>query len=129
MTESSVAKVAEEAFAQLTEGLMKGKWEAFFNLFADEVDLILPYPPSSGHYTGAEGREKLIAFFKPLGVEGNRVTEVVSSVKIFAKDRVIFEDHSRGELGGQPFEGFDCIHIVVADGKVVGFHEYFAPPA
>jgi ketosteroid isomerase-like protein len=121
--------IAEEAYAQLNEGLMHGKWDAFFALFADEVDLILPYPPAVGHFTGAEGREKLASFFENLGVEGNRVTNVISTEKVVGEDRVVFEDHWSGEFFGQPAEGRDVIVITAAGGKVVAFHEYVLPAA
>jgi len=126
---ASATDIAEEAYARLNAGLTHGNWDAFFALFADEVDLILPYPPVVGHFTGREGREKLVLFFRPLGVEGNRVTKVISTVKVAGADRVVFEDHWSGQFYGQPAEGRDTIHIIVADGKVVGFHEYVLPAA
>lgn len=125
----SDADIAEEAYAQLNEGLMHGKWDPFFALFADEVDLILPYPPVAGHFTGNEGREKLVSFFENLGVEGNRVTKVISAERGVGEDRVVFEDHWSGEFFGQPAEGRDAIVIIAAGGKAIAFHEYVLPAA
>jgi ketosteroid isomerase-like protein len=127
--ESSVAAYAEKAYQHLCEGLATGQWQPFFDLLADEVDLIWPFPPVAGHYTGVEGRKTIAEIFSQLGGEGNRITDVTVYGKTVSTDRVVFEDHSRGEFFGRPYEGRHCIHLIMRDAQVVGFHEYTAAVA
>ena len=46
--------------------------------------------------------EKLVWFFENPGVEGNRVTNVISAEKVVGEDRVVFDDHRSGEFFGHP---------------------------
>jgi ketosteroid isomerase-like protein len=120
---------AEQAYRHLCDGLATGQWKPFFACLADEVDVIWPYPPAAGHYTGADGRSKIMEFFSALGGEGNRITEVTVTVtgKSVSTDRIVFEDVSKGEFFGQPYQGRHCIHLVMSAGKIIGFLEYTAP--
>jgi ketosteroid isomerase-like protein len=119
--------VGQKTYDALNEGFETGEWQSFFDYFGPEVDLILP-TPASGHFTGAEGRQKLVEFFsmfKPGTVHFDEVDDFGTTV---GEDRVVFENWARGQVFGEPYEARHCFHILVRDGKAVGFHEYNRAP-
>jgi ketosteroid isomerase-like protein len=118
---------AERAYEYFCEGLTSGRWGSFFDLLAAEVDLLWPYPPNAGEYSGADGRDKLIEFCGQLGGEDNRLTDIDVTRRSVAEDSVVFEDHSQGVFGGQPYDGRHCVILTMRDERVVGFREYTAP--
>lgn len=121
-----VQAVAQKAYDTLTQSFQSGLWEGFFELIGPEVDAILP-APASGRFTGTEGRAKLVEFFSQFGPGMARFDEVELIGKTVGEDRVVFEDRAKGEAFGEPYEALHCIHIIVRDGSVVGFHEYNRP--
>ncbi|GAA5182646.1 hypothetical protein GCM10023322_20020 [Rugosimonospora acidiphila] len=123
---SDVGAQADKAYGLYLGGLRDGQWQGFHEVLADEVDLVWPYPPSAGHYTGADGRQKLMVFLDQFGDEGNRIVESEVLLRVIDGDRVIFEDHGKGTLFRRPYEGRHCIIFVMSDGRVAGFHEYTA---
>ncbi|MFH9826436.1 nuclear transport factor 2 family protein [Streptomyces bobili] len=125
--EANTAVFIEEAYEQLCDGLSTGNWQPFFASLGDTVDFIWPYPPGAGHYTGAEGRNKVIEFLGLIGGDGNRLTEIRLVSKTTGSDRIIFEDLSSGEFFNQPYTGRHCVVLAVGDVKITSFHEYAAP--
>ncbi|MDG4840160.1 nuclear transport factor 2 family protein [Micromonospora sp. WMMD967] len=121
-----VRVIADKAYDALIEGFQTGSWEGFFDLFDDEVDVILP-APQTGHFTGTEGREKLVGFFGVFAPGASRFDQVEVISKTVAEDRVVVEDWARGVFFGEPYAARHCIHLMVRNGKVVGFHEYNRP--
>jgi ketosteroid isomerase-like protein len=131
---SDVEKTADQAwriFKELISGDRNGgrTWPDLFSQLGDEVDLIWPYPPDVGHYTGNEGRRKFEELFGQLISPDTHFPESNTVSKTVGTDRVIYEDHSKGIISGVPYEGRHCVHLLVAGGKVVGYHEYQAPVA
>jgi ketosteroid isomerase-like protein len=122
----SVEAIARKAYDALTQGFHSGQWDGFFDLFGPEVDVILP-APATGRFTGAEGRAKTVEFFSQFTAGAAQLGEIEIIGQTVAADRVIFEDRSKGTVGGEPYEALHCIHIIVKDGKVAGFHEYNRP--
>ncbi|MEH0935797.1 nuclear transport factor 2 family protein [Micromonospora psammae] len=127
MSSDDVVARAERAYECFCQGLSTGRWQEFFGLLADEVEVLWPYPPTPGRYVGRDGRDKLVQFCGQLGGEGNRITEILSVRGTATEDGMVFEDHSRGEFFAQPYEGRHSIRLVMRGGQVVGFHEYLAP--
>ncbi|MEH1164010.1 hypothetical protein V6V47_01335 [Micromonospora sp. CPCC 205539] len=121
-----VRVVAEEAYDALIQGFQTGTWKGLFDLLGAEVDVILP-APQAGHFTGSEGREKLIGFFSLFTPGTSRFDQLEVIHKSVAEDRVVFEDWARGTVFNEPYAARHCIHIMVRDAKVVGFHEYNRP--
>ena len=121
-----VQAVAEKAYAALTQSFETGEWDTFFELFGPEVDAILP-APASGRFTGVEGRAKLVEFFSQFTGGAAHFDEVELIGKTVGADRVVFEDRGKGSAFGEPYEALHCIHMIVRDGMVVGFHEYNRP--
>lgn len=122
----SVEAVARKAYEALTQGFDTGEWNGFFELFGPEADVILP-APATGRFTGTEGRAKAVEFFSQFTAGAAQLGEVEIIGQTVAADRVIFEDRAKGTVGGEPYEALHCIHIIVKDGKVAGFHEYNRP--
>ncbi|SIN14581.1 nuclear transport factor 2 family protein [Micromonospora cremea] len=118
-----VRVIGDQAYDALIQGFQTGSWKSFFDLFGAEVDLILP-APQTGHFTGPEGREKLVAFFSAFTPGTSRFDRVEVIHKTVAEDRVVIEDWARGVAFNEPYAARHCIHIMVRDGKAVGFHEY-----
>jgi ketosteroid isomerase-like protein len=123
---SNVLEQAEKAYAALYDGFRTADWSGLFDLLADDVDCILP-APETGHFTGIEGREKMVAFFSQFGGDISRITESELIGKTVADDRVVFEDWARGMFFNEPYAARHCFHIMVRGEKVVGFHEYNRP--
>jgi ketosteroid isomerase-like protein len=121
-----VLACADKAYDALMEGFRTAEWRGLFDLLADEVDCILP-APQAGHFTGVRGREEFIAFFSQLGGDITQIAETEVIAKTVAGDRVIFEDWARGTFFNQPYAARHCIHFMIHDGKVTGFHEYNRP--
>ncbi|NMO51797.1 hypothetical protein HH310_11405 [Actinoplanes sp. TBRC 11911] len=122
----SVEAVARKAYEALTQSFETGQWDGFFELFGPEADVILP-APATGRFTGAEGRAKAVEFFSNFTAGVAQLGEVEIIGQTVAADRMIFEDRAKGTVGGEPYEAYHCIHIIVQDGKVAGFHEYNRP--
>ncbi len=118
--------IGDKAYDALIQGFQTGSWEGFFDLFDDEVDVILP-APQTGHFTGVEGREKLVGFFSVFTPGASRFDKVEVISRTVAEDRVVFEDWARGVFFNEPYAARHCIHVMVRNGKVVGFHEYNRP--
>jgi ketosteroid isomerase-like protein len=122
-----VRVVAQKTYDALNESFNSGEWQPFFDYFGPEVDLILP-TPGTGHFTGVEGRQKLVEFFSMFKPGTSRFDEVDDYGMTVGEDRVVFENWGRGEVFGEPYEARHCIHILVRNGKAVGFHEYNRAP-
>ena len=122
-----VEAVAQKAYDTLTVSLQSGEWAEFFDLFGPEVDVILPAPVSSGRFTGTEGRAQLVETFSRFTPGLVRFDTVELIGKTVGADRVVFEDRATGEAFGEPYDARHCLHFIVRDGKVVGFHEYNRP--
>jgi ketosteroid isomerase-like protein len=124
---NDVVETAEKAYEALLEGFRSAEWKGFFDLLGAEVDCILPAPHPGQHYTGTEGREKMVEFFSQFtaGVTRFDQTEIIG--RTVAEDRVVFEDWARGEVFNEPYAARHCIHFMVRDRKVTGFHEYNRP--
>lgn len=118
--------VARKAYDALNQGFASGKWDDFFDLFGAEADVILP-APNTGRFTGTEGKAKAVEFFGQFAAGVAQFGEVEIIGQTVAADRMIFEDRAKGTVGGEPYEALHCIHIIVKDGKVTGFHEYNRP--
>lgn len=118
--------VGQKAYDALIQGFQSGHWEGFFEFFGPEVDALLP-SPATGRFSGAEGRAKLVEFFSQFVRGAAQLGEVEDIGKTVAADRVIFEDRAKGTVGGEPYEALHCLHFIIRDGKVVGFHEYNRP--
>jgi hypothetical protein len=118
--------VGQKAYDALIQGFKSGQWERFFEFFGPEVDALLP-SPATGRFTGAEGRTKLVEFFSQFTLGVARFDEIEIIGKTVGADRVVFEDRSKGVILGDPYEALHCIHIIVRDGRVVGFHEFNRP--
>ncbi|NMO55263.1 SnoaL-like domain-containing protein [Actinoplanes sp. TBRC 11911] len=123
---SDVREIAQKTYDALNESFGSGVWDGFFDLFGPEVDVIVP-APGSGRFTGTEGRAKLVEFFSMFKPGMARFDEVEEVGVTVGEDRVVFENWARGEVNGQPYEARHCIHVMVRDGKAVGFHEYNRP--
>jgi hypothetical protein len=121
-----VEAIGQKAYDALNHGFETGEWDGYFELFGPEVDAILP-APATGRFTGTEGRAKLVEFFSQFVRGAAQLGEVEDIGKTVAADRVIFEDRAKGTVGGEPYEALHCLHFIIRDGKVVGFHEYNRP--
>jgi ketosteroid isomerase-like protein len=123
---NDVLVYGEKAYAALNEGFTTGEWGAFFDLLADEVDCILP-APESGHFKGGEGREKMVQFFGQFAKGAAEFEEGGLVGMTVAEDRVVVEDWARGKVFNEPYAARHCLHIMISDSKIVGFHEYNRP--
>lgn len=121
-----VVVAAMRAYDRLFESFSTGQWEGFFALFGPEVDVILP-TPASGHFRGTEGRAKLVETFSQYTEGSARFDKVELIGRTVGEDRVVFEDRGKGVVFGEPYEALHCIHFIIDDGMVVGFHEYSRP--
>lgn len=122
---TDIAAVAELAYERFCTGFTTGSWEPFFELVADEVDFAWPVEPGSGTFHGVEGRRLMEQQFRIFGGE-YRMTEINRTATTVAGDTVIFEDDSRGDMGGTAYHRRHCVFITVGGGKVVGYREYTA---
>jgi ketosteroid isomerase-like protein len=122
---TDVTAVAELAYERICAGFLTGDWDPFFELVADEFDLGWPTEPGAGRYTGSDGRRRLEQQLRFFGGD-YRLTDIRRTATTVNGDTVIFEDESRGDMGGTGYHARHCIFLTVRDGKVVGWREYVA---
>ena len=123
--DTDVVTVAERAYERLCTGFTTGAWDPFFDMVADEVDFGWPVEPGAGRFSGSEGRRLLEQQLRVF-VGDVRLTDIRRTATTEAGDTVIFEDESRGDLGGTPYHARHCVFLTVGGGRILGFREYIA---
>lgn len=122
MTNLAAARIAFDLFAQ---GWATGDFEPYLAMLADEMTFWFPMGPHRGKFSGAAGRQQMIAKCRDHEAAGDRLTFSTPQYVLSDDTSVMFEFEAKGLYAGQPYQGHNAIAFAVQDGKIVGFREYF----
>ncbi|MEL6555593.1 MAG: nuclear transport factor 2 family protein [Cyanobacteria bacterium J06621_11] len=116
---------ARKAFDLFAQGWATGNFDLYIALLAEEMTFWFPMGTHRGKFSGAEGRQEMIAKCRDHEAAGDRLTFSSPHYALSDESSVIFEFESEGLYAGEPYKGHNAIAFEVKDGKVVGFREYF----
>ena len=122
MSEQENVQVVREAYA--TFG--RGDIQTLLNMYADDVEFIIPGPPDVIPYAGTRrGRDQVARFYPALN-EAIEFEQFEPREFIAQGDKVVVLGQGRGRVRstGQSFED-EWVHVVtLRGGKVTGFRVY-----
>ncbi|MGD1951526.1 MAG: nuclear transport factor 2 family protein [Leptolyngbyaceae cyanobacterium] len=119
------AKTARKAFDLFTQGWKTGDFEPYIAMLADEMTFWFPMGAHRGKFTGAAGRQEMIAKCRDHTAAGDRLTLHEPHYALTDGSSTIFEFDSDGLYGGEPYQGHNAIAFQIQDDKIIGFREYF----
>ena len=122
MADTTTARKAFDLFAQ---GWATGDFDAYIELLADEMDFWFPTGAHRGKFSGAAGRQEMIAKCRDHTNAGDRLTLHPPQYALADDSSVMFEFEAEGLYAGEPYKGYNAIALEIEKGKVVGFREYF----
>ena len=122
MTDYATARKAFDLFA---EGWATGDFDSYIAMLAEEMAFWFPMGVHRGKFSGAEGRQQMIAKCRDHETAGDRLTLSEPQYILSDGTSVMFEFEASGLYAGQSYQGHNAIAFAVKDGKVVGFREYF----
>ena len=116
---------AHKAFDLFAQGWTTGDFTPYIAMLADEMTFWFPMGAHRGKFSGAQGRQEMIAKCKDHEAAGDRLTFHAPEYVLTSNHSVMFEFESEGLYGGNPYKGHNAIAFEIKDGKIVGFREYF----
>lgn len=116
---------ARKAFDLFAQGWATGNFDPYIAVLAEEVTFWFPMGTHRGKFSGAEGRQEMIAKCRDHEAAGDRLTFSSPHYALSDESSVIFEFESEGLYTGKPYKGHNAIAFEIKDDKVVGFREYF----
>ena len=122
MADTMTARKAFDLFAQ---GWATGNFDPYIALLADEMNFWFPTGAHRGKFTGAAGRQEMIAKCQDHTNGGDRLTLHPPQYTLSDGASVMFEFEAEGLYAGEPYRGHNAIAFEIKEGKVVGFREYF----
>lgn len=119
----SVLQGALDAFFA---GWRTGDWRDFLRRCDDSIVFQFPVGAQRGRHHAPMGRAALTAWTAAHAAEGNRITDSVVDLKLFADDWLVICDRGSGTIAGAPYTGLHAIFMRAGKGgKIVEFREYF----
>lgn len=121
----AITKTAQKAFDLFAKGWATGNFEPYIALLADEMTFWFPTGAHRGKFSGATGRQKMIAKCRDHEAAGDRLTLHSPQYVLSDGNSVMFEFESDGLYASEPYKGHNAIAFEVKDDKITGFREYF----
>jgi hypothetical protein len=113
------------AFGHFAHGWATGDFEPYIAMLAEVVEFSFPDGPQRGHYTGEEGRERMIAKCRGHAEAGERLTLHPPHHITGSGTTAVFEFVAEGNLNDRYYRGEIAIALEVAEGNITGFREYY----
>lgn len=123
--ENQILPTATVAFERFRTGWETGNFDSYVAMLADEITFSFPTGTHRGLFTGAKGREKMIAKCTDDATSGARLKFSQPRTVAVSAKTVIFEFESRGKIGETHYHGRNLIAFDVEDNLINGFREYF----
>ena len=117
--------IATHAFHLFAHGWATGDFQPYIDMLADDVEFSFPEGEQGGHFTGKEGRLKMIAKCKAHADSGERLTLHPPHHITSNGTTTVFEFVAEGMLVSGFYRGEIAIALEVKEGKVCGFREYY----
>jgi hypothetical protein len=107
-------------------GWATGNWKAFLDRCDDAMTFQFPVGEQRGRHVSPRGKQALVAWTEAHRAQGNRITESLVDLKLFADDWVVVCDRGSGVIGGAPYTGLHALFMRAGpSGRLVEFREYF----
>ena len=117
--------IALRAFQRFAHGWATGDFQPYINMLAEEVEFSFPEGEYQGHYTGKEGRGKMIAKCRGHADAGERLTLHPPHHVTSSGTTTVFEFVAEGMLVDGFYRGEIAIALEVSGERVTGFREYY----
>ena len=122
----AMRRALETAVAAFFAGWASGDWQAFLDRCDEQMIFQFPVGEQSGRHAPPHGKQALAAWAAAHNAQGNRITESVVDLKLFAADWVVLCDRGSGTIGGAPYTGLHALFMRAGpSGKLAEFREYF----
>lgn len=115
--------VAEEAFADFTNGLATGEWGPFLARLSDDFTFHFPLGKYQGLNEGKQTAAEFFAFVSSVYSDGLFIDDV--SGVTAEGTRVIFEFSDHGLMFGKPYKNQVAISLDVCGEQICAYREYF----
>lgn len=124
--DAAARRALEAAVNAFFAGWASGAWEAFLDRCDEEMIFQFPIGEQRGRHAPPHGKQALTAWAAAHRAQGNRITESIVDLKLFAADWAIVCDRGNGSIGGVPYTGLHALFMRVGPaGKLIEFREYF----
>lgn len=125
-SDTSVHRALERAVDAFFAGWASGDWTAFLDCCDENMTFQFPAGEQRGRHEPPNGKRALTAWTAAHQAQGNRITESVVDLELFASDWVIVCDRGSGTIGGSPYTGLHALLMRAGPtGKLIEFREYF----
>lgn len=122
----SARRALEAAVDAFFDGWASGDWNAFLDCCDEAMTFQFPAGEQRGRHTPPHGKQALAAWATAHREQGNRITESIVDLKLFADDWVVICDRGNGSISGAPYTGLHALFMRAGPaGKLVEFREYF----
>lgn len=118
-------EVATRAFQYFAHGWARGDFQSYIEMLTEEFEFSFPEGEQRGHYSGSEGRERMIAKCEGHVRAGERLTLHPPHHVTEGRTTVVFEFVAEGMLGGLYFRGEIAIAFEISGERISGFREYY----
>ena len=123
---TAVRRALEAAVDGFFAGWASGDWTAFLDCCDETMTFQFPVGEQRGRHGPPNGKRALAAWTAAHQAQGNRITDSIVDLKLFADDWVIICDRGIGTIGGRPYTGLHALFMRAGPtGKLVEFREYF----
>ena len=116
---------AMQAFQHFTHGWATGDFQPYIDMLAEAVDFSFPEGPQRGHYSGEEGKRRMIAKCRGHAESGERLTLHPPHHITSSGITTVFEFVAEGMLADGYYRGEIAIALEVGEGNITGFREYY----
>lgn len=121
----NLVTAARHAYDLFAQGWASGNFDPYIALLADEMEFWFPTGAHRGKYSGAAGREQMIAKCRDHVAAGDRLTLHPPQYVQVGERSVMFEFDAEGNYAGKPYKGHNAIAFEMQGDQVFGFREYF----
>jgi ketosteroid isomerase-like protein len=116
---------AMQAFRHFAHGWATGDFQPYIAMLAEGVEFSFPDGPQRGHYTGVEGRRRMIAKCRGDAESGARLTLHPPHHITSSGTTTLFEFIAEGRVADRYYRGEIAIVLEVGEGNITGFREYY----
>ena len=107
-------------------GWASGDWSTFLDRCDETMTFQFPVGEQRGRHGPPHGKRALAAWTAAHKAQGNRITESIVDLKLFASDWIIICDRGSGMIGGGPYTGLHALFMRAGPtGRLIEFREYF----
>lgn len=119
-------RALEAAVDAFFAGWASGDWNAFLDCCDETLVFQFPVGEQRGRHASPDGKRALAAWAAAHREQGNRITESIVDLKLFAADWVVLCDRGSGSIGGAPYTGLHALFMRAGPtGRLIEFREYF----